>query len=195
MARGETVVTFDFEFSFSKGGQFVPANRIVVRAPGVAHLDIHSAMKAYASKVAMAMSEFASRAKQVSDEDDTNKPDPDAEQDVMALMAMGLGTEEFPKFVQYVKRALSNRHALASVGDYDPANPTPITDEVWDQLESAGGMEAIDKVMSAFTNFFFEALLRQNSRTKNGSADSHGSAPATKAPLPTSRRERTRSSA
>lgn len=196
MARGETVVTFDFEFSYSKGGQFVPTNRIVVRAPGLSLLDIHGAMKSHvaqAQKGAMSFLVQAQAARESMGVEEEKPEDPNAEPDVLQLMSMGLSPDEHTKFLVYVKKVLSNRVALAYVGD--AASPSPITDEVWDQIEEHGGIEAFERIVNAFTSFFFAGLSRPTSTPTNGSAESPGSASPTKAPLPMSRRERTRSSA
>lgn len=195
MARGETAVTFDFEFSYSKGGQFVPTNRIVVRAPGLALLDIHGAMKSHVAQAQKGAMDFLLKAQAAREgaPEEAQPEDPNAEPDVLQLMSFGLSPDEHTKFLVYVKKVLSNRVALAYVGD--AASPSPITDEIWDQIEEHGGIPAFEKIVNAFTSFFFAGLSRPTSTPTNGSAESPGSVSPTKAPLPMSRRDRTRSSA
>lgn len=194
MARGETVVTFDFEFTYSSGGQFVSTNRIVVRAPGLSLLDVHGTMKSFTSQAQRGMMEFIIKAQQArkdlpADEDEQGEQ---IEPDVLELMAMGLPSEDYPRFLSYVKKALSNRVSLAYVGD--PTAPHPITDEVWLDIEKHGGIDAFYTIARAFTGFFFSGPSPQTSPPKNGTDASPISASATKAPLPMSRRATTRSS-
>lgn len=197
MARGETVVTFDFEFTYSSGGQFVPTNRVVVRAPGLALLDVHAAMKSHVAQAQKGMLDFIIKTQQARDaagvSDEQPDEEPEQEPDVMQLMSMGLAPEDYVKFMTFVKKVLSNRVSLAFVGD--PAAPTPVTEEVWDQIERLGGMPAFEKLVNAFTGFFFVGLNPQTSPPKTGNGASPGSASATKAPLPMSRRGITRSPA
>lgn len=188
--RGSKTLTFDFEFTYSKGGQFVKHNRITVKEPGLGKWEVHSQMTAYVSKAALAFSKLAADMQQPAriEDEASEAPNPDEEQDVMQLMAMGLGVEEYPKFANYVKRVLTGAPRLASVGeDGDGA----VTDEVWESLAENGGMEAVSRIMSEFTGFFFEALGKRRAK-QNGAATAPISASPTRAPSPIARRPSSR---
>lgn len=161
MARGEKVVTFDFNFTYSEKGSYVEANTITLRAPGLAKFDTHARMKGWVGKAVLA---FTSNAKPsgAAQADEEPEQGGDDNQDVMQIMSMGLGVDDFATFATFVKKTLTNS-TLATVGD----RGVLLTDEVWMDLEKHGGMEAVMKVMSDFTGFFFEALT---SRKKNGAA-------------------------
>lgn len=189
--RGTKTITFDdCEFTYSKGGQFVRGNQITVREPGLGKWEVHSQMTAYVSKAALAFSRLAA-GMQVPDrpvEDEPEVADQDEQQDVMQLMAMGLGVDEYPKFASYVKRVLTGSPRLASVGE---DGESAVTDEVWDSLAENGGMEAVTRVMSEFTGFFFEALNKRRAK-RSGAVTAPTSASPTKAPSPIARRPSSR---
>lgn len=173
MARGEKVVTFDFNFTYSEKGSYVEANSITLKAPGLAKFDTHARMKGWVGKAVLAFSANAKPAAGGQSDDEPARKDDDDDQDVMQIMSMGLGVDDFATFAAYVKKTLTNS-TLATVGD----RGVLLTDEVWMDLEKHGGMEAVMKVMSDFTGFFFEALT---SRKKSGAAPVPSSVSPTKA--------------
>lgn len=179
--KGEKTINFDFAFQYSEGGKFAEASSITVRAPGLGKFDVHTTMSAYVGKAALAFTRLASEMPQqaaAEADDDSGEPKTD-DQDVMQLMAMGLGVDEFPKFAMYVKRALTGTPKLAHVTD----TKIGLTDEIWESIEAGGGMEAVQKVMSDFAGFFFEALGGRRAKA-NGAEPAPTSASPTKAASP-----------
>ena len=182
--RGEKTIDLGFMVDVSVGGEYVPADNVTVRAPGLGKFDVHTTMQAYVSQAVLNFSKMRGEmtAAMESDDDDDAAPAAtgDDEQDVMMIMAMGLKSE-YPAFAAYVKKVLTNSK-LASVGD------SKLTDEAWIAIEEAGGTEAALRVMSEFTGFFFDAL---GSKRKTGSDKSPTSSSRTKAGSNTKKREAT----
>lgn len=179
--RGEKTVTFDFNFEYSHDGNFVEANTITLRAPGLGKFDVHNTMQAYVSKAVVS---FAAQLRDANkgqpdtsdnDEDVSDTSEQDEDKDVMVIMAMGLDLDVYPKFASYVQKVLTNTPKLATIGD----TKMPITDAVWASIEERGGIEAANKIMSEFTSFFFDAL---GSKKANGKGKHHSSASPSKGP-------------
>lgn len=192
--KGENTVEFDFTFQYSRGGKFEEGHSITIRAPGLGKYDVHTTMTAYVGRAALAFAKLASsdsgqpapHADSSAEADQPSGEDQD-EQDVMQLMAMGLGVEEFPKFAMYLKRVLTGTPKLARVTDTDVG----ISDEIWESLEANGGMDAVHRVMSDFTGFFLGSMAARQQKP-NGAAPAHSSASPTKAPSPTRQRVNSR---
>lgn len=191
--RGEKTVTFDFNFEYSHDGNFVEANTITLRAPGLGKFDVHNTMQAYVSKAVVS---FAAQLRdankgqpdQSTDDDDVSDTSEaqDEDKDVMVIMAMGLDLDVYPKFASYVQRVLTNTPKLATIGD----TKAPITDAVWTSIEERGGIEAANKIMSEFTSFFFDAL---GSKKGNGKGKLPSSASPSKGPSPSNTPKTSRS--
>jgi hypothetical protein len=191
--RGSKTIEFDFDITYSKGGQFVTTRQITVREPGLGKYDVHATMTAFVSKAALSFSKLAKEMRgaggqQPEQSEPSAPPADDDDQDVMQLMAMGLGIDEFPKFATYVKKAMTGSPRVATVGE---GTDQAITEEVWESLDQNGGMEAVNKVMSEFTGFFFEALNKRQAK-RTGAATSATSSSPTKAPSPMTRRANSR---
>lgn len=161
-------ITFDHDFVYSKGGEFVTAREITVCEPNYDRRHVYRTMRAYLAKADLAMMKFyadMTAGQKTSDPDDVPlEPKMDdapkkaaVEPDVLDQMRMALGLEGFPTFCDYVQKELTGCKQLAFVGT-DMAGEirdrSPITEEVWMAISKAGGMEAIDKVLSAFASFF-----------------------------------------
>ena len=190
--RGEKTVTFDFNFEYSHDGNFVEANTITLRAPGLGKFDVHNTMQAYVSKAVVS---FAAQLRDANkgqpdqstdDEDVSDTSEPDDDKDVMVIMAMGLDLDVYPKFAAYVQRVLTNTPKLATIGD----TKVPITDAVWSSIEERGGIEAANKIMSEFTSFFFDAL---GSKKASGKGKPLSSASPSKGPSPSNTPKTSRS--
>lgn len=193
IVKGIKQIDFDFDITYSKGGRFVTTRQITVRAPGLNRFEVHAAMTAYVNKAALAFTEIAGKLQgsaPAQPEAPTQPPETASEddQDVIQLMAMGLGIEKFPEFVVYVKRVLTNSPRLATAGE---SGDQALTDEVWESLEANGGMEAVHRVMSEFTGFFFEAMGKRQAK-QSGVASAPTSASPTKGPSPIARRPSSR---
>ena len=191
--RGEKTVTFDFNFEYSYDGNFVEGNTITLRAPGLGKFDVHSTMQAYVSKAVVA---FAAQIRDANkgqtqdtssdDEEVSDTSEQDEDKDVMVIMAMGLDLEVYPKFAAYVQRVLTNTPKLATIGD----SKVPITDAVWQSIEERGGIEAVSKIMSEFTSFFFDAL---GSKKANGKGKPLSSVSPSRGPSPSNTPKTSRS--
>lgn len=190
--RGEKTIKFDFPIRFPENGTWGESDFITVRAPGLGKFDVYNTMRAYVGKAVVNITKINDGRKKdddiTPDDDEAVTPakDDKDEQDVMMIMSMGLDVETFPKFAHYVQKVLTNAPKLATIGE----NRVAITDEAWLSIEDQGGMEAISKVMSEFTGFFFDAL---GSPKKNGSAKPTGSVMPIRDISPTSGAKNSRS--
>lgn len=191
--RGEKTITLEFPVNYSSKGAFLESDKITLRAPGFAKFDVHSTMTAY---VGEAMKGFitireqmtaAQAAAEAGDEDENEKPD-DEDRDVMQLMAMGLGIEKYPAFALYLKKILTNAPKLATIGEQND----PISDEVWMEIENAGGVDGANRIFSEFTGFFFDSLGKKLDK-KSGRSSATSSATPPKAISPTKPRANSRS--
>lgn len=176
--RGEKVVTFDFDITYPNGqGGYETTREIRLRAPGLGKSEVFFTLKAYASKAVTGFAKIQSeiqqgRKKDASDDDEDETPKKDAKQDdvdTMYLMASGLDIPTFAQFSNYLRRAITNTPKLASMGDSKAA----LSDEVWENIDTNGGMEAVNKVLAAYIDFFLEPLIAPS---KTGSDESTGSA-------------------
>lgn len=190
MVKGIKTIDFDFDITYSKGGQFVATRQITVREPGLGKWEVHSQMTAFVGKAALAFSKLAADMAQPAGDGEAPATDVDVdeEKDLMSLMSMGLGVDEYPKFANYVKKVLTGAPRLAYVGE-DQAQA--ITDEVWESLAENGGMESVTRVMSEFTDFFFMGRAKRQAK-RNGADTPPISASPTRAPSPTARRPTSR---
>jgi hypothetical protein len=161
--RGERTIELP-EFEFSQGGEFRKATSITVRAPGFKKRAIHAAMSGYVSEGLIGV---AKKVQGMSG--DTDAEARAAEPDAVALMSMGLGSK-YPDFHEVALRAITNSPTIACVSDTD----VPITDSVWESIEQAGGMAAVDKVVSGFTSFFLDPAFAGSTKP-NGSSLQAGS--------------------
>lgn len=183
--RGTKTITFDFPILYPVDGQYLETNKITVNSPGLGKYDVYSTMKSYVGKAMLNMSKARAGIKsdeelKIALQDDDEAPAQDAgedeDRDVMIIMAMGLSTEDYPKFATYVQKVLTGSPRLATVGDEKCA----ITDEVWTSIEENGGMEAVNRVMSEFVGFFFDALPspKKSGRSKSPTSSSQPRPPS-----------------
>lgn len=159
--NGTKVVRFDFEFEYPENGVYVSTNEITLTAPGSGKFHVHNTIHAYvidalfnvAKRAAeMQGAENARRAAE-EEEDETEEKAPPTGAQIMEQMALGLGVERFPTFMEYAKKSLTNCHVLARVGE----GRTPLTDEVWEQLEKSGGVAAHEEIIGSFAGFFLKS--------------------------------------
>lgn len=177
--RGEKTITFDFPIRYSENGKFEEAYTITVRAPGLGKYDVYTAMQSYVGKgIISFIKARGDVAKPDEDEyadNDAASPDEEkGEEDVMAIMAIGLDTKMYQEFATYTRRAITNAPKLATIGE----GKAPLSDAVWEELADKGGMEAINRVLSEFVSFFLDAL---GSKKKSGPAKSVSSSSPTRA--------------
>lgn len=176
--RGEKTIKFDFDFSFPTGdGEFGYANAIDIRAPGLGKHDVYFTVKSYVSKALTGFAKLrgdiekpkADKDIDLDDEPVEESNDEDSDEiDTMAIMAAGLDVKAFQELALYLRRALTASPKLATVS----GTKTAVTDEVWHTIDEKGGMDAINKVLCAYIDFFLES---QTSRSRNGKKKSTGS--------------------
>lgn len=189
--RGEKTIEFEFPIRYSENGEWNEATAVTVRAPGLDKFSIHSKMQSY---VARAVFEFAKANEHLrkgaptgsaSVEDDAEVEDEAAnadDQDVLVIMQMAMGVDDYAAFADFVRKTLTNAPRLASIGD----SKQPIKDETWLSIEEAGGLEAVHKIISEFCGFFFDALKSQKKSGQNKPITS--SSPTKAASAPSSRK-------
>lgn len=196
------------KFSFRDSGghnRFEVADFVTVRAPGIEQYRIHQMMRSYVAKVRPAlvenfarMSAVSARMRKESGLDDVPEPEPQApvgdepdgadERDALEWMALGLGEDTYPAFVEKVKAALTGNPRLLSIG---PMNG-PVDDGIWYEIASNCGMAAVDKILSDFVGFFF-GLGGTSSPARSGPASSPTSPSPSPASSPTKPRRISRS--
>lgn len=157
-------VTFDLPFRYPRSGIYDEGNSITVCEPNFAQRAVFRQMQTYVAKVqAAARAQFLSLPSQIVEElqqvraaRDAAAPVAEETKDVGLEWFADLG-DDFPKFTEFVQKALTNAKDLAYVGsDLGEAvkDRVPVTDEVWLNIANAGGMAAVDKVLGAFSSFF-----------------------------------------
>lgn len=184
MRDDKKVIRFDFEFKYPlKGGGEDVANCITVCEPPYAKRDVHWAMQAYLGEAQKGIIKaFSGEAIKQRAQDEAVESGGDPDQiDALVTMKMGLGFEGYPRFVQYVQKALTGTAMLAFVGE-DVAMPdrVAISDLVWTRLAEAGGMAVVDSVVAEFASFFSDTRAKASPVT-NGTDTSVPLATATQA--------------
>lgn len=180
--KGEKQVTFPFEFKYSDGGVFKTDYGITVRAPSLNQFAVHTAMVAFAAEAdranqAAGLVAFSSiSAEQLStllksrgdngsgDEAAPVESDRDMANRVIGQFASGLGSEKFPKFMEFLLKTLKNNAKLATVGD----TKIPLTDATVDSIAEIGGMDAINLILASFAGFFLPDQAAQSPKPNGG---------------------------
>jgi hypothetical protein len=190
--RGEKTVDLGLTVEISVSGNFTPCDKVTIRAPGLGKFDVYSTMKSFVEdglasfqQKQLALARAAGvdlekeRQRYLEEKEQKESDTSDDDEEIMDIMARGLGRENFPDFCRYVKKALTGSPKLAVIGEpVDGEKPAPINDDFWEALdEHEDGMDAAMKIMGGFTNFFFES---QDSPKKNGKKKSTSSAKRTK---------------
>lgn len=188
--RGETTVelgfTFEYQQSVGENRGAADADSVTVRAPGLSKFKVHTAMVAYVSQAMVGMMKALSGVNAQTGQADEAAERPEGDQDVMQIMAMGLSDEKFSEFCDFVRKVLTREPKLAFVGDNQPLN-----DDTWEAIAEAGGLEAVMKILGAFTDFFMAAQLKSAERTGNGTSISSAS-PTQASALPKPRTSRSK---
>ena len=161
-------IEFPFSFQFPNGGIQDLANAITVCEPNYDNRHVYRRMQAVLGDTAKALmvmqAELAAKTGGKSREvDEAPAPapaaQPDSEPDIVDQVRIVLGTEGFESFVGYVQKELTNNRALAYVGSdlsILVKDRVPVTELVWMNISRECGMQAIDRVLSAFASFFLE---------------------------------------
>jgi hypothetical protein len=192
MANATTrVIEFPFTFRYPRKGIFEEANSITVCEPGFDKRNTYRKMSSIVMEAqAVAQKKFA----QNPDENKITVEAPASEDGApvepklpddfdLMVIRMGLNADEYTRFCDWVQKELTNCKQLAFVGT-DPDDKNPIVEEVWDSIARAGGMEAVDKVLSGFASFF-SLLARPQSPTTTGMTPSLSSEAKATASSPT----------
>jgi hypothetical protein len=177
------IVDLGVIFTYPSGGQQVEAMSIVVCEPGFEQRTTFRRMQGF---VAMAqtglLKKFATDRKSIEDADESSLSPPEtstpaaapqkaSEPDAISIMQMGLTNDEYCQFCEFVQRELTGKKTLAYIGDVldQPLKErVHVTEEAWINIVNAGSMEVLDKVISAFTSFFFSTPPAKAEATTSG---------------------------
>lgn len=169
--RGKKLVQLPINFKYSDAGAFKEDCAVTISAPALDQFKVHSKMMAFASEAETNLAiKFASVERPKSDAPEPEKEEQKEETDeemadrVLGIYAMGLGTEKFPEFMEYVKAVLTGNSKLASVGDTN----IPLRAESWDSIDLEGGLEAVSLLIATFAGFFLGQPVGKSEGT-NGS--------------------------
>lgn len=191
MRDDKKTVSFEFEFAYSYMNQIVKGNAITVVEPGFQDRATYRQMKAWMAEAFKGLSrmradEMQSKVDEVAP--DAQAPTEDADPDAYLILSLGLEAARFAELGAFVEKALTNNKRLAFCGD-DADHGVPVTDLIWQSIAREGGMEAVEKVCSAFAGFFMAGPSRQTTNT-SGNETASGLPPDPLAPSPQPRRKR-----
>lgn len=149
-------ITFDFSFTYSKGGDEEIGDTIVLKEPSYSELETHARMTSLVTKGLFAAMPHMKDIVDVEDKAVEIKSAGKKSQDRSALflMSLGMNDKKYIEFVSYVKNLLTNNSRYAFID----GSEVGIADLTWKEIEKEGGKAAIDRVLSEFTSFFIEAM-------------------------------------
>ncbi len=175
----KTVTFHDFTFRYSRRGQFEDACSITVCEPNFEKRAVHAKMSAMVfdalikaqQRVARPQSEEAPQVEPAAAAAASDGSDVEvlagadqAEPDYLIHMQMGMPSSDYSAFLEYARVQLTGDRRLAFVGD-DTSGPVkeriPIDEGVWMSLAEEGGMDAVNRVLSAFVSFFHPAARQK----------------------------------
>ncbi len=154
---GVKKIKFDFEFTYSKGGDDDLGDTIVLIEPGYDDLEVHARMTSLVTKGLFGALPSIRALEPKDQSEDTAAKSPDTsnkEGDDMWLMALGMSDKKYIEFVTYVKKLLTNDARYAHIGGEEIG----ITDMLWEEIGRQGGKQEIDRILSEFAGFFIEAM-------------------------------------
>lgn len=160
MTRAITkTVEFEFHFTYSRAGNFEQANQITVCEPNYEKRDVYRTMRGYlgeAEKGLMKLFKDVPIAAAPEPDGAADAPKADDEPDLLEQMRLTLGVEGYSKFCDYVQRQLTGHLSLCYIGNSDTplAERLVVNDAVWGDIVQKGGMEQLDRVLTAFGSFF-----------------------------------------
>lgn len=195
MRDDSKTVTFDFEFSYSYRNNIVTGNTITVVEPSFADRAVYRQCKAWVGEAFRGLQEMTRRDMESKASEAPPPPAETAEEsdvDPYVVIQMGLSAERFVTFCDFVERALTNNVRLAFCGT-DRLNAVPVTQIVWQELASKGGVEAIEKVCAGFAGFFLAGPSRPTSTetVSTGGSETPSGLPADPlAPSPSHKRRK-----
>ncbi len=152
-------IKFDFEFTYAKDGDEDIGDTIVLIAPSFLDLDFNNHMTSTVSKALSALDD----GKPVSEEEKAAAPTfSDEEKEIelrkraLNLVSVGLSEKKYNEFVKYLMKKLTNNNKYARIED----EQIGITDLLWQEIETKGGKKAIQKILSEYTHFFIQDLMK-----------------------------------
>lgn len=192
--RGTKTIVLDQDIEYSEGGAYLTTNEITLMAPGIDRLHVYSAMRAHvldalfsAAKRAVEIQGLSEARKQAEEEEEAETESAEITgKEFFNQIGLGLGADRFPQFVSYVKKTLTNAPKLARVGQ----GSTPITDETWERLQEAGGMDAVADIIGTFASFF---SVSQTAEKRTGKGKQSTSSSDSKVASPSNTRTGSRS--
>jgi hypothetical protein len=153
---GVKKIKFDFEFTYSKGGDDDLGDTIVLIEPGYDDLEAHARMTSLVTKGLFGAMPLIKDAAQEGAGTGANETFDDSsdQRSAMWLMALGMSDKKYIEFVTYVKKLLTNDARYAHI----EGEEIGITDMLWKEIGRQGGKQAIDRILSEFAGFFIEAM-------------------------------------
>ena len=188
-------IEFPFSFQFPNGGIQDLSSAVTVCEPSYDNRHVYRRMQAglgdWAKAYMLMQAELRAKTGDKSTEVDEApvqaseaQADTESDTDIINQMRIVLGTSGFEELANYIQKELTNNRSLAYVGSDLTTlvrDRVPVTDLVWMNIANAGGMQAIDRVLSAFINFFLPGQPSEKSeRVTRGSTSP--SEPASSAP-------------
>lgn len=165
MARGEKLLTLDFEFSFSLNGETAKEFAVKLRAPGLDQFRVHNRMAGLVAKCQVGLTQAFANLQRPENapapDDDKPETDQEAADRILQTLSMGLGPDAFADEMEWVKRTLTKNPKLASVGD----TGVPLNDLVWESIGNEGGISAVNLVIAHFVGFFLDSPAKSPSGT------------------------------
>ena len=173
------VVNFDFDFTYSSGGQMVSERSICVAEPSYDKQAVFHKMRTFATLAEKGVLDWLSRQPvreaKVDVAADSKPAGDDTAISALDSLRFGLPSEDYIKMVEYVQKELTASPQLAWVGS-DTGQPRAeravLNHGVWESLAAQGGMDAIEKVVSEFADFF---LGRDSKKSSSATATAVGS--------------------
>ena len=157
------VINFDFEFTYSRGGQILSESSICVAEPNYDKQTVFHKMRAFATLAEKGVLDWLSRQpvrEAKTDAVAADKPTDDSAANAISALdslRFGLPSDDYIRMVDYVQKELTASPSLAWVG-FDTTQPRAdravLNHGVWESIGIHGGMDAIEKVVSEFADFF-----------------------------------------
>lgn len=161
MSAKTKVLTFDFNFRYTRAGILDESSAIVLCEPSYTHQRTFHQMRAWCTMAEKGMISWLANVQNTmdrnSDPDAKVKPDDSQQPSALDTLRYGLTAEKYIEFVEFVQRELTGKKALAWVGSDDGAELAQrfeLNAGVWQSIGENGGMDAIEKVISGFADFF-----------------------------------------
>lgn len=177
-------IDFDFDFTYSRGGNFHSANQITVCEPNYDKRDVYRTMRGYLGEAEKGLMKLFSDMPVQQKSDAAPEPSDtsgsESEPDLLEQMRLTLGVEGYSKFCDYVQRQITGHLSLCYIGNADTPLPErfAVNDAVWGDIAAKGGMEQIDRVLTAFGSFFTSTSKAKGQTATPGTTSSSPPAPS-----------------